>query len=113
VLESQSIGHLNFGADLNTPAASDALVRIVLQGDVFSRIVTGRFNVRSFSEGVIAELIFVGITLEVALAVLVASGTPPSVFAEKQFENGLADLSKLFCIGSYDQAVPGRRRAGG
>lgn len=113
MLESQSIGHLNFGADLNAPAASDALVRIVLQGDVFSCIVTGWFNVRNFSEGVVAELIFVGITLEVALAVFVASGTPAPVFAEKQFENGLSDLPNFFSIGSYDEAVPGYCRAGG
>jgi hypothetical protein len=111
MLESQRMGHLDFSADLNTPAASDALVRVVLKCGIFSCVIAAWFNVCSFYEGIFAELIFVRITLEVTLAVFVTSSTPPPVFAEKQFENSLSDLSYFFGIGSYDQTVSYCRRA--
>ncbi len=76
------MSHLHFVADSHAPAASDALVRVVLQGEIAGRVIGHRFCVKSRAEGFFAELIVVGIALEIAFAVFVTDRASGFMFVE-------------------------------
>jgi hypothetical protein len=107
------VSHLDLVTDLYTSAAPDALVRIVLKSKVFSRVIAGRFRIDRRAEHVLAELIFIRISLEIALPVFVTGCASTFMLAKKQFENRLANRPNLIRIGSYNKAVPGFGCAGG
>lgn len=112
VSERQGVGHLDLVADLDAPAAPDTLVRIVLQSEIVGRVIANGLRIGRLAEHFVAELVFVGVALEIASPIFVAGGASTLMFTEEQLKNGPADFPDLIGAGSHDPSIPGLGNTG-
>jgi hypothetical protein len=106
------MSHLDLVADLDTPAAPNALVRVVLQSKILACVIADGLRYGRPSEHLLAELIFVSIPLENAVPIFVARGASAFMLAEEQLEDGLANRPNLVRIGPDYRSIPGLGSAG-
>ena len=111
--QRERLGHDHLGADLDAALAPDAFRRIVLDALVAGGVVRLARRRHDRGEARLGRLVFVGVILQQAIAVLVATGAGDAVLAEEEFERVLPRRADGVGLSADGHAGHRHARAGG